>query len=284
MERDVIMEVVKNIQKYARKKSAYIRYIVTEPYIVGQTTGWYNSNCDRESTFLIRSRETDEAWTLTIADWRGNGNWYCVLQQDPKERPLVELHRVTDRGRLYWKYAPRQRDGQNQLRKAYFIEHYGQDNGTVIIPTNSNQVEEFLSSVIELGEYRIAADVLDDSAYYDVDDDAETTEGQEAIGKHKRRERDSKLVKKAKQHALSKFGYLQCECCGFVFEEKYGTIGKGFIEAHHVTKPISDMNIQGEPVSIKDLALVCSNCHKMLHRHEPWLERHQLKTLIQRNI
>lgn len=59
-------------------------------------------------------------------------------------------------------------------------------------------------------------------------------------------------------------GKLECECCGFDFEKTYGEIGKGYIECHHIV-PLNKFNFSKE-TKLNDLALVCSNCHRMLHR------------------
>ena len=78
---------------------------------------------------------------------------------------------------------------------------------------------------------------------------------------HKRIERNPKLAKEAKRI----HGY-RCQACGLNFEEKYGAIGKSFIEAHHL-EPIS--KIKGQKVSRdpkKDFAVLCANCHRMIHK------------------
>ncbi|MBL1352946.1 MAG: HNH endonuclease [Zetaproteobacteria bacterium] len=100
---------------------------------------------------------------------------------------------------------------------------------------------------------------------------------------HKQRERNLRLIRIVKQEALKKYGELECQCCGFDFEFNYGEIGREFIEAHH-TKPISELpefrlDENGEETKKEDIALVCSNCHRMLHRKRPWLEMNQLKKL-----
>jgi 5-methylcytosine-specific restriction protein A len=60
--------------------------------------------------------------------------------------------------------------------------------------------------------------------------------------------------------------------------DTYGDIGKGFIEAHHV-KPLAERD--GEKVTNKkDIALVCSNCHNMLHKGDPVFSLKDLKGLI----
>jgi hypothetical protein len=93
------------------------------------------------------------------------------------------------------------------------------------------------------------------------------------------RSRNPKLVRDAKKAFKRDHGSLSCEICKFDFEKRYGMRGQDFIEAHH-RKPISKID-GGEAVklTIKDLAMVCSNCHRMLHR-VPWLSVEELKKLI----
>ncbi len=55
-----------------------------------------------------------------------------------------------------------------------------------------------------------------------------------------------------------------CECCGFEFQKKYGILGEKYIECHHI-KPLVDSN-GGEKIGLEDLAALCSNCHRMIHK------------------
>ena len=107
----------------------------------------------------------------------------------------------------------------------------------------------------------------------------EFPEGALVERKHLYRERNKRLINLAKKKYFDQNNHLNCFCCGFNFEEMYGERGKGFIEAHH-TKPISEMKL-GESTDIEDIALVCSNCHKILHRTRPWLTIEQIGSLIQ---
>lgn len=76
--------------------------------------------------------------------------------------------------------------------------------------------------------------------------------------------RNKYVVLEAKKKALKKGnGRILCECCNFDFLEFYGEMGYGFIECHH-KKFISE----GERITrITDLAMVCPNCHRMLHKN-----------------
>jgi hypothetical protein len=56
-----------------------------------------------------------------------------------------------------------------------------------------------------------------------------------------------------------------CEVCGFNFRKTYGAIGQDYIVAHHL-KPISSGVAK---TTIKDIALLCANCHAMAHVKNP---------------
>ena len=103
-------------------------------------------------------------------------------------------------------------------------------------------------------------------------------EGRVIYKLHKYRERDPKLNKKKKEKYFKKYGKLDCEVCKFDFYEVYGQLGEGVMECHHKV-PLSE--IAGETItSIKDLALVCANCHRMLHRKIDTLSIEELRNLI----
>lgn len=111
----------------------------------------------------------------------------------------------------------------------------------------------------------------------DNEEENEFPEGKVLYRLHKSRERNRKLIKKTKDKALKK-GNLKCAVCKFDFHETYGELGEGYIECHH-TIPVSEY--KSEMVTkVNDLALVCSNCHRMLHRKRPWLTIDQLSLLL----
>src|SRR5688572_4768334 len=95
----------------------------------------------------------------------------------------------------------------------------------------------------------------------------EAAEGKLLTRIHRRRERSRKLVAAKKNQVLANVGNLACEVCGFEFAKRYGPRGAGFIECHH-TKPVNEYG-DGRKTSIKELALVCANCHRMIHSKRP---------------
>jgi 5-methylcytosine-specific restriction endonuclease McrA len=55
--------------------------------------------------------------------------------------------------------------------------------------------------------------------------------------------------------------------CGFSFEATYGERGTGYIEVHHL-KPLSSTEGDTRVNPRTDMVVVCSNCHRMIHRRQ----------------
>jgi 5-methylcytosine-specific restriction protein A len=106
-------------------------------------------------------------------------------------------------------------------------------------------------------------------------------EGEVIYRLHKLRERSSKLTESKKKKYLKEKGKLECEVCSFDFYETYGEIGKGFIECHHRI-PLSELE-PNTKTRLSDLALVCSNCHRMLHQKNNAIGIDELKKSINKN-
>jgi ribosomal protein L44E len=112
------------------------------------------------------------------------------------------------------------------------------------------------------------------------DDSQQFDEGKAAYALHRRLERDSRIAKIAKRLRLRAAHDLKCDVCDFSSERVYGSLGTGYIEAHH-TIPISEMARRKKTKTHpSDMALVCSNCHRMLHRRRPWLGISELRDLL----
>ena len=103
-------------------------------------------------------------------------------------------------------------------------------------------------------------------------------EGREVERIHRTRERNPQVIAIAKKRFLSVNGRFSCDACGFDFEKTYGPIGRDFIEAHH-TIPVSDLK-RTQKTHPKDISMVCSNCHRMLHVRRPWLRVKDIRRLL----
>lgn len=100
------------------------------------------------------------------------------------------------------------------------------------------------------------------------DEEMSAFEGKEKILflKHRQREavlRDAKIRSVLRKNK----GQLRCEVpsCGFDFKRVYGDVGAGFAIVHHLT-PLAVASVNGTRTTLKDLAIVCANCHAMIHR------------------
>ena len=107
--------------------------------------------------------------------------------------------------------------------------------------------------------------------------DITAAEGGLALRAHLRRERDSKLrcqkLADNKRRGLP----IACEVCRFDFARTYGSHGLDYIECHHRTP----LHVTGETQTrLADLALLCSNCHRMIHRSKRWLTVEELRNVV----
>jgi hypothetical protein len=91
----------------------------------------------------------------------------------------------------------------------------------------------------------------------------EGTEGHRRLVSHLRTERNRGLVERKKREVLASKGKLACEVCAFDFSV-YKTLGEYFCEVHHL-RPLSKSK-SAVHTSLSDLAVVCPNCHRMIHR------------------
>jgi len=162
---------------------------------------------------------------------------------------------------------------------ASFITHSGTDLRTVFnwivqsesykwyVPETEDEIKNVLSGILDP-----LVEISQES------DEISFPEGKEKYRLHRYKERSSKITNLAKQNFLKKYGQLYCQICGFNFSNTYGSIGDGFMEAHHIV-PISELNEEVE-TKLSDIILICSNCHRMIHRRRPWLSIDEIKALI----
>lgn len=83
---------------------------------------------------------------------------------------------------------------------------------------------------------------------------------------HVRKER-SEALRKARLASARQKGEVRCEVCGLAFGHLPREIGEACCEVHH-TIPVSSL-ASGAMVRLRDLAVVCSNCHRMIHAKNP---------------
>ena len=153
------------------------------------------------------------------------------------------------------------------------------------IPTRGNKLdrvvlEEFLTdtdrmrrvagAIRETIQSRAVPAVFDDEIDFE---DMAAPEGRLLLSRHLVRERNASLRRAKLTQVRRRGDRLACEACAFDFGHVYGELGEGYIEVHHRLP----LHASGPTVTrTEDLALVCSNCHRMIHRSKRWLTLEEL--------
>lgn len=121
---------------------------------------------------------------------------------------------------------------------------------------------------------------LDRIGYHEADDrNDQMSDDQKILYEEGRRLREEQYFSKRNHELITRKkreSDYSCEVCGLNFIEKYGDIGIHFIEAHHLERIANGARLS----SLNDIALVCSNCHSMLHRKNPPYKIAELKNMI----
>jgi 5-methylcytosine-specific restriction protein A len=128
---------------------------------------------------------------------------------------------------------------------------------------------------------KAASDTKEDVDSAEDDAFVDAAEGRILSRMHVARERSHELVVRKKAAVLKSTSMLVCEACNFDFATTYGPRGNGFIECHHV-QPLHTLR-PGVRTRLSDLALVCSNCHRMIHARSPWISMDELRMMIAEN-
>ncbi|MGW1272457.1 HNH endonuclease [Streptomyces sp. NPDC002491] len=254
---------------------------------VGHAVDWLK----REGFRIGASRSPK--WTrdelILACDVVARNGWQGLAASDPRIEELSELLQ------LLGAYPPEERAVEYRNRngaalKTLNIASFHPDYpGT---PTNGGQLDrdvlqDFLAHPEEMARTaELLRDGLRSGTLQPVlpedddadDDDVSAPEGRVLYRRHRTRERNKRLRAKKIAAVLKKGGILACEVCGFNFSAVYGERGQGYIECHHVV-PLHEA---GEGTTkLADLALICSNCHRMIHRCAPWPTPAELRELVQ---
>ncbi|MFD1211803.1 HNH endonuclease [Arthrobacter sp. GCM10027362] len=231
------------------------------------------------------------AWTrdeiILACDLVRDNGWKGL---EPADVRVIELSRLLQSSPLH----PVERRGE-KFRNVNGVARKTVDIATQHpdyrgIPTRGNRLDaevlrEFLADTTRMRA--VAAAIREElgrgeTRQADLDgfeDEDEAGEGRILLALHLRRERSRKL-RARKIEAVKRAGRdIVCEVCSFDFGVTYGPRGQDFIEIHHILP----LHVSGEvQTRLADLALLCSNCHRMIHRGKPWLTPAQLREVVAR--
>lgn len=86
----------------------------------------------------------------------------------------------------------------------------------------------------------------------------------------------------ARRSCIDHYGLL-CTVCGLSYEERYGSVGRGYIHVHHLV-PISEVGADYRVDPVEDLRPICANCHAMAHRRRPPFTIGELRTMFESQV
>lgn len=87
--------------------------------------------------------------------------------------------------------------------------------------------------------------------------------------------RNGSVAQRAKQ-----LGDYTCQVCQREFLKELGKMGKSCVDAHHLT-PFSELDSHPRKLDPrKDFAIVCANCHRLLHSRTPPLSPTRLRQIL----
>ena len=188
----------------------------------------------------------------------GTTGVYRSVQSYYKGKPLY-----------YWFATWSPRLGKKAM-KSFSVQKYGEEKAKELAIQARRQALETLSLDTERDNEKSSRD---SETTRDVEIDAIFSkdifgfEGTEKYEIHKRKERDRNLRQLKIDEFLAVHGDLFCEICSFSFEQRYGTMGRGLIEVHHLV-PLAEMS-ENHQTKLEELMCVCSNCHLVLHNGDP---------------
>lgn len=186
------------------------------------------------------------------------------FKNHPKARPTgqhkqdkVDNFRISCRGENAVLLSPDDR----KLRLERGPGWMGQTNWWSPDPDSDPEIATFLDQALLLFD---AAHTPDAALEIEFEETPSAYEGRLRLRSHLARERSPNLARKKKKQALAQNGKLACEVCGFAFQDRYGRLGHDLIEVHHLS-PLGELSDEKETI-LNDLALVCSNCHRVIHK------------------
>jgi 5-methylcytosine-specific restriction endonuclease McrA len=217
-----------------------------------------------------RGRELNQAWNIGArhALYRENGAWYHQLTAFPGA--LIDAHG-------YILFATEQE---------YLQCSFLQIGKEINVPGGITQIPGYVR-VRPVGNIqRSQKESIEAQASVQVPSELPAVnvhtltvrEGRLQLVEHFRRERNREIIKAKKQQVLHMTGRLTCEVCSFDFERIYGRLGRGFCEVHHKI-PLAEVDIE-VTTALEDLAILCANCHRMVHRTNPFKSLEELKQLV----
>ncbi len=238
---------------------------------------WPWDNLEDEVRVTASGRPVDEQWSCGNTKRIRIGDRLFLLRQKVEPKGIMAAGWATSATYEgpHWD-AERRRQGKPSLYVSVLFDRILNPEYDDILPLEKLQ-QGHLSSV---NWYTMASGIQIKQGVQDLerlwselvgvyqpigDDEPGGLEGEllVAMGRHRARERwlrDAKIAQVKEANG----GRLPCQACGFEFYERYGEIGRDYAQVHHL-KPLNDLT-KPSRTRLSDLAVLCANCHVMVHR------------------
>lgn len=202
--------------------------------------------------------------------------------------PESRVHRKSSRGKnrpyIYWEATWYDTNHKVQSQ-SFSVVKYGEENAHELALKAANDRHNYAPKLIPVRDPHLAfkftpisredVEVLStiNSGTYSggggqgaglVDVDPFGFEGARKFELHLAIERDRALRDAKVAAFLEQYGSIHCELCSFHFKSVYPFLEKDIIEVHHIV-PLAALS-ETTKVELKDLMLLCSNCHLAVHQ------------------
>jgi len=160
------------------------------------------------------------------------------------------------------------------------FEKVGRNTFRLIV--SPSKLTQNIRTLTEVKHTPIAISESSTSAEEQASDHSEYSESRQTSRERYFFARNPQLVRDAKR----KLGYI-CQVCKFNFEHKYGDLGREYIEVHHLD-PLSERPKAEWREELKTrldrVAVVCSNCHRIIHRKRPAVSIEHLMQCVKERL
>lgn len=266
MNTNLDFNLIRTFSKDRHNRSIIKSIIETKSEFIG-FSGRFSQNSYDLYIALELKFYPNSIWIVFGNGWKYKSDY--IYMYDKNKQLIIE--KSLDLNEFDYRQKPTKQDGKNELRKERFCEMNGDLEFQLSYPKLINDVAFFLKEIHSLTLMKMTADAIEQPLVKNtllsiVKSEIEGSIEELSEGGSKKRlsnyyERNPRLRTKAiRIHGLN------CMVCGFNFYKMYGVLGENFIEVHHLI-PISTINEKQILNPKTDLACVCANCHRMLHRN-----------------
>lgn len=165
----------------------------------------------------------------------------------------------------------------------WLVEHnvIQQDRRSINAGHNISNPEAFFFTIDSLCARELLKEMVDITSSFEIESDEADPSGEKEGLRHIMITSRIERSPRNRLEAIKLHGY-KCQACGFDYEKTYGSLGRNYIEVHHIN-PLAEQDGEHIVNPETDLACLCANCHRMIHRNRSnTLSLDELKNIINR--